>query len=64
MLEFNGKEVTVGKEQHRLCDPFFDPRVPKHVPVLDARFFGHSEEEKEQNPVLSVAAWRVLSSTS
>ena len=64
MLEFNGKEVTVGKERHRLCDPLFDPRVLKHVPVLDARFFGHNEKEKEQNPVLSVAAWRVLSSTS
>jgi len=62
-LEFNGKEVTVGKERHRFCDPLFDPRVLKHVPGLEATLFGHSEKEKDQNPVLSVseAAWHVLS---
>ena len=62
-LEFNGKEVTVGKERHRFCDPLFDPRVLKHVPGLEATSFGHSEKEKDENPVLSVseAAWHVLS---
>jgi len=62
-LEFNGKEVTVGKERHRFCDPLFDPRVLKHVPGLEATLFGHNEKEKEQNPVLSVseAAWRAVS---
>jgi len=62
-LEFSGKEVTVGKERHRFCDPLFDPRVLKHVPGLEATLFGHSEKEKEKNPVLSVSetAWRVLS---
>ena len=54
-LEFNGKEVTVGKERHRFCDPLFDPRVLKHVPGLEAASFGHSEKEKDQNPVLSVS---------
>ena len=41
----------------------FDPRVLKHVPGLEATLFGHSEKEKEQNPVLSVseAASHVLS---
>jgi actin-related protein 9 len=64
-IEFNGKEVTVGKERHRFCDPLFDPRVLKHVPGLEATLFGHSEKEKEQNPVMSVseAAWHVLSRT-
>ena len=54
-LEFNGKEVTVGKERHRFCDPLFDPRVLKHVPGLEATLYGHSEKEKGQNPVLSVS---------
>ena len=63
IIEFNSKEVAVGKERHRFCDPLFDPRVLKHVTGLEATSFGHSEKEKEQNPVLSVseAAWRVLS---
>ena len=62
-VEFNGEEVTVGKERHRFCDPLFDPRVLKHVPGLEATLFGRSEKEKEQNPVLSVseAASHVLS---
>ena len=54
-VEFNGKEVTVGKERHRFCDPLFDPRVLKHVPGLEATLFGHGEKEKERNPVLSVS---------
>ena len=64
-LEFNGKEVTVGKERHRFCDPLFDPRVLKHVPGLEAILFGHSEKEKDLHPVLSVseAASHVLSRT-
>lgn len=64
-LEFNGKEITVGKERHRFCDPLFDPRVLKHVPGLEATLFGHSEKEKDQRPVLSVseAASHVLSRT-
>lgn len=62
-LEFHGKEVTVGKERHRFCDPLFDPRVLKHVPGFETTSFGHSEKEKDQHPVLSVseAAWHVLS---
>ena len=62
-LEFNGKEITVGKERHRFCDPLFDPRVLKHVPGLEATLFGHSEKEKDAHPVLSVseAASHVLS---
>jgi len=62
-LDFKGKEVTVGKERHRFCDPLFDPRVLKHVPGLETTMFGHSEKEKDQHPVLSVseAAWHVLS---
>lgn len=64
-LEFNGKEVTVGKERHRFCDPLFDPRVLKHVPGLEATLFGHREKEKDVRPVLSVseAASHVLSRT-
>ena len=64
-LEFNGKEVTVGKERHRFCDPLFDPRVLKHVPGLEPTLFGHSEKEKDLHPVLSVseAASHVLSRT-
>lgn len=72
-VEFNGKEVTVGKERHRFCDPLFDPRVLKHVPGLhttifggcdrETTMFGYSEREMDRNPVLSVseAAWHVLS---
>lgn len=26
-VEFEGKEVTVGKERHRFCEPIFDPAV-------------------------------------
>ncbi|KAH6916115.1 actin family [Coprinopsis sp. MPI-PUGE-AT-0042] len=26
-IEFEGKEVTVGKERHRFCEPIFDPEV-------------------------------------
>lgn len=64
-VEFNGKELTIGKERHRFCDPLFDPRVLKHVPGLEATLFGHSEKEKELHPVLSVseAASHVLSRT-
>jgi hypothetical protein len=33
----------------------FDPRVLKHVPGSEATLFGHSEKEKERNPVMSVS---------
>ncbi|KAG2011447.1 actin binding protein [Coprinopsis cinerea AmutBmut pab1-1] len=26
-IEFEGKEVTVGKERHRFCEPIFDPEI-------------------------------------
>jgi actin-related protein 9 len=33
-IEFAGKELTVGKERHRFCDPLFDPRVLRNIPGL------------------------------
>jgi len=53
----------VGKERDRFCGRLFDPMALNRVPRLEATFYGCGEEEKEQDPVLSVseAAWRVLS---
>ena len=46
--EFRGKELTVGKERHRFCDPLFDPRVLRHVPGLQS--LGTDEK-----PLLSIS---------
>jgi len=54
-LESNDKELTVGRERHKFCDPLFDPRVLKHIPELEVTLFGHDEKEKEQDSVSSVS---------
>ena len=30
--EFRGKELTLGKERHRFCEPLFDPALLDGVP--------------------------------
>lgn len=46
-VQFGGKELTVGKERHRFCDPLIDPRALRHVPGL--------QPSNDDKPVLSVS---------
>lgn len=34
-FQFQGKNVTVGKERHRLCEPLFDPHLLMGVPGVE-----------------------------
>jgi actin-related protein 9 len=48
-IEFEGKEVTVGKERHRFCEPIFDPEVVnvlgvEHNDGAVSGSFGRGEE--------------------
>ncbi|KAL1943075.1 hypothetical protein VTO73DRAFT_4746 [Trametes versicolor] len=36
-IEFGGKEVTIGKERHRFCEPLFDPGLLEGVPGVLAK---------------------------
>ncbi len=37
MTEFKGKELTLGKERHRFCEPLFDPTLLDGVPGIQLR---------------------------
>lgn len=36
-IEFEGKEVTIGKERHRFCEPLFDPSLLEGIPGVQAK---------------------------
>lgn len=46
-VEFGGKELTIGKERHRFCDPLFDPRALRNLPGL--------HPSGDDKPLLSVS---------
>jgi len=46
-VEFDGKELTIGKERHRFCDPLFDPRALRNLPGL--------QPSGDDKPLLSVS---------
>ncbi|KAG8709540.1 hypothetical protein FRC09_000616 [Ceratobasidium sp. 395] len=49
-LEFEGKQVTVGKDRHRFCEPLFKPSVLKNVE-------GIQETLKDPKSVFGVQEW-------
>jgi actin-related protein 9 len=46
-VEFGGKQLTVGKERHRFCDPLFDPRALRNLPGL--------QPSRDDKPMLSIS---------
>ncbi len=36
-IEFEGKEVTIGKERHRFCEPLFDPSLLAGIPGVQVK---------------------------
>lgn len=49
-IEFEGKQVTVGKDRHRFCEPLFDPTVLKNVQTVQ-------EDLKNPKAVFGVQEW-------
>lgn len=49
-IEFEGKQVTVGKDRHRFCEPLFEPTVLKNVE-------GVKEDLKDPKSVFGLQEW-------
>jgi actin-related protein 9 len=56
-VQYNGQEVTIGRERHRFCEPLFDPRLmyginmeKKQIPMAlqDAAGFAVGRTEVDQ----------------
>lgn len=49
-IEFEGKQVTVGKDRHRFCEPLFDPTVLRNVQSIQ-------EDLKNPKSVYGLQEW-------
>ncbi|KAI0794012.1 actin-like ATPase domain-containing protein [Fomes fomentarius] len=54
--EFKGKELTLGKERHRFCEPLFDPTLLDGVPGIQPR--GDADLRRPIQVAVGEAVWK------